>query len=135
MSDNILLEALDTRWGRLRDGWDRARRKNSESAVHDLRVASRRLLAVLDTMESLFDHSGIGDSRRRVKKLLQALSPLRDVQVQAAYVSKLISIYPQLDDFKANLEKKEQRAAKKMRKLLKKPLGLGHAIARSKRHT
>ena len=135
MSDDILLEALDARWRRLRDEWERTRKKNSEDAVHDLRVASRRLLAVLDTLDSLVDDSGIEDNRRRVKKLLQALSPLRDVQVQAAYVSRMVPIYPQLADFKANLDKKEQCAAKKLRKLLKEPLGLGHAIARSKRHT
>jgi CHAD domain-containing protein len=131
---NILLDALNTRWRRLRKEWNRNRSQNSEAAVHDLRVASRRLLAVLDMLESLDGHSGIKESRRRVKKLLQGLSPLRDVQVQSAHISKMLRRYPQLKDFKTSLNKKEQDAAKKMRKLLKKPLDLGPAMTKSKHH-
>jgi len=82
MSDqNILIRALDTRWRRLRKEWDRTRSKYSKDAVHDLRVAARRLIAVLDTLRSLVDDPEIEECRRRVKKSLGALSPLRDVQV------------------------------------------------------
>jgi CHAD domain-containing protein len=134
MSDkNILLDALDTHWRRLRKEWHQNRKKDSEAAVHDLRVASRRLLAVLDTLESLVGDSGIKESRRPVKKLLQSLSSLRDAHVQAAYISKMIRSFPELKPFKNSFDKKQQNRVKKRRKLFAKPLGLGHAITKAKR--
>jgi CHAD domain-containing protein len=130
---NTLLDAVDTHWQQLRKEWHRNRKKNSEGAVHNLRVASRRLLAVLDMLESLVGHSGIKESRRRVKKLLQSLSPVRDAHVQAAYISKMIRSFPELKSFKISLGNKQQDAIKKSCKLFARPLGLGHAITKAKR--
>ena len=61
---NILLQTLDARWQRLRKEWERTRRTNSDEAVHDVRVASRRLIAVLDVLRSLVDDSQIEECRR-----------------------------------------------------------------------
>ena len=129
---NILIRALDTRWRRLRKEWDRTRNKYSEAAVHDLRVASRRLIAVLDTLRSLVDDPEIEECRRRVKKSLGALSPLRDVQVQRLSVSKMARRFPQLKGFQKSLTEKEARAARKVKKLLRKGIKLGRAIAQAK---
>lgn len=46
----ILLEALETRWKKFRAEVKTCRRDFSEKAVHDLRVATRRLLAVFDLL-------------------------------------------------------------------------------------
>ena len=131
---NILLQGLVTGWRQLRKDWRQTRREYSQDAVHDLRVASRRLIAVLDTLGSLVDDPEIQECRRRVKKSLGALSPLRDAQVQSAYISKMERRYPQLKDFQKILNDKEARIARKVQKLLKKGPKLGRAIAKAKRH-
>ena len=112
--DNILVRALDSRWRRLRKEWDRTRNNYSEDAVHDLRVASRRMIAVLDTLRGLADDPEIEECRRRVKKSLGALSPLRDVHVQRLSVSRLARRFPQLKGFANSLAQKEARAARKV---------------------
>ncbi len=132
--ENILLKALDVRWRKLRKEWDRTRRKYSEDAVHDLRIASRRLLAVLETLLDVGKDSEIQDCRRRVKKLLDGLSPLRDLHVQRSNVSTLAHRFPQLESFEKSLADKEDRTARKVKKLLKRSPKLGGAVARARRH-
>ncbi len=130
---NILLRALDTRWRRLRKDWRRARRRFSGRSIHDLRVASRRLIAVLDTLRSMADDPEIQKCRRRIKKSLGALSPLRDVHVQHSYLSKMSRRFPQLERFQKSLSAKEDRIARKVQRLLKKDLKLGRVIDRIKK--
>lgn len=52
-------------------------------AVHDMRVATRRLRAAL----KLFDGAGGRELDRRVKRLQDALGDVRDVQVQLAWLA------------------------------------------------
>jgi len=132
--NNTLLKALDVRWRKLQKEWDRTRKKYSEDSVHDLRVASRRLIAVLETLLEIHKHSDIEDCRKRVKKLLDGLSPLRDIHVQRATVSQMVSPFPQLKDFEKSLADKEGRTAKKVQKLLKRVPKIDNAIVRARRH-
>jgi CHAD domain-containing protein len=132
--ENILLKALDTRWRKLRKESNRARRDNSEEAVHDLRVASRRLIAVLEILRDVHDASAVRDFRRRVKKLLDGLSPLRDVHVQRLRIVAMMDRYPQLKDFEKSLAGKEDRAAGKLTKLLKPISKLDRAATQVRRH-
>ncbi len=131
---NILLTAFDDRWRRFRKEWDRTRRKYSQDSIHDLRVASRRLLAVLDTLRNLLNDSVLQDCRRRVKKSLDTLGPLRDVHVQRTYISTVIDRYPQLEAFERSLASKEDQIARKVQNVLKESPGLGHAMAQARRH-
>jgi len=117
--ENILLTALDDRWRRLRKESNRARRKYSEEAVHDLRVASRRLIAVLEILKKVHNASAVRDFRRRVKKLLDGLSPLRDLHVQRVSISAIVDRYPELKGFEKTLSAKEDKTADKVQKLLK----------------
>ncbi len=130
---SILRRALDDAWRRLRKHWNRARREYCDDAVHDLRVASRRLLAVLDTLRSLVRDPKIEVCRRRVKKSIGALSPLRDVQVLRANVSRMERRYPALKDFQKSLQDKEEQIARRVRKLLEKGPKLGGVIAKAKK--
>jgi CHAD domain-containing protein len=131
---NILLKALDARARKLRKEWDRTRKQYSVDSVHDLRVASRRLIAILETLNEIHKDSDIRDCRRRVKKLLDGLSPLRDLQVQRANVSRMLQRFPQLEDFEKNLADKESRTTRKVQKLLKRAPKLDSSIARARRH-
>jgi CHAD domain-containing protein len=132
---NILLEALDTRWRRLGKDWERTRRKYSDDAVHDLRVSSRRLIAVLDTLRGLVEDPDLEECRRRVKKSLGVLSPLRDVQVQRKYVSDMTARFSQLKSFQKKLKEREDRLAKKVQKHLKKAPRLAAAIAKARKQS
>lgn len=131
---NILLKALDVRWSKLRKEWNRTHRQYSEDAIHDLRVASRRLIAVLETLQDVRDDKEIRDCRSRVKKLLDGLSPLRDLHVQRAYVSTLAQRLPQLESFEKSLADKEDRTARKVQKGLKQTPKLDRAVSRARRH-
>jgi CHAD domain-containing protein len=131
---NILLKALDVRSRKLRKEWDRTRKKYSEDSVHDLRVASRRLIAVLETLNEIHQDSDIRECRRRVKNLLDGLSPLRDLQVQRANVGRMLDRFPQLKDFEKSLADKESRTARKVQKLLRRVPKLDNAITRARRH-
>ena len=95
-------------------------------------MAARRLIALLDTLRSLVDDPEIEECRRRVKKSLGALSPLRDVQVQRLSVSKMARRFRQLKGFQKSLTEKEARAARKVKKLLRKGAKLGRARIESR---
>jgi CHAD domain-containing protein len=131
---NTLLKALDVRWRKLRKESERTQKKYSEASVHDLRVASRRLIAVLETLLEIRNNSAVQDCRKRVKKLLDGLSPLRDLHVQRANISQMASRFPQLTSFENNLADKEARTAKKVQKLLKRAPKLDNAIVKARRH-
>jgi CHAD domain-containing protein len=132
--ENILLKSLDARWRKLREESNRARRKYSEEAVHNLRVASRRLMAVLEILRKVQNASVVRDFRRRIKRLLDGLSPLRDLHVQRVRISAMVDRYPQLKDFEKNLADKENRTAQKVQKLLKQRSKLDREVSQVRRH-
>lgn len=53
------LNSLDTRWKRFHLELKRLPQELSEEAVHDLRVATRRLLALFDLLRSIIPHKRI----------------------------------------------------------------------------
>ena len=54
-----------------------------------MRVRIRRLLALLDLIHTLENSDSIVHLRKRLKKILKQLGPLRDIQVELATVRKL----------------------------------------------
>lgn len=113
----LLLNALDTRWKKYRSELKLCRAEFSEEAVHDVRVAARRLLAFFDLLRSVLPHARIQKIRRALKNQLDELDDLRDTQVLLADVSEYIHEVPDLEVFREYLEKKERkylRAARKM---------------------
>jgi CHAD domain-containing protein len=87
----LLANALDQRWQSCRDQLKRCRQeKLAPDAVHDLRVAIRRLLALLDLLADLPPLPGsLRAVRKPLRRLLDALSRLRDSQVQCQLAAKL----------------------------------------------
>jgi CHAD domain-containing protein len=131
---NTLLKPLDIRWRKFQKEWDRIQKKYSEDSVHGLRISSRRLIAVFETLLEIENDSRIRDCRRLVKKLLDGLSPLRDLHVQRSHVSRMVSRFPQLNSFEKSLADKEMRTAKTVQRLLKRSPKLDNAIVRARRH-
>lgn len=112
----VLSAALSERWLTVVARTEKARSKPTEKAVHDLRVAIRRMLALLDMVKTIVPKSGGGKIRTELKTHLKALSVLRDTQVQIQYVRRLAPDFEILSGFLAGLLEREaaqmKRAAK-----------------------
>jgi CHAD domain-containing protein len=116
---SVLLESLDTRWKKFRAELKACRAEFTEEAVHDLRVAARRLLALFDLLRSVISHKRIQKIRRELKDQLDDLDDLRDTQVLLADISEFIHDTPDLQVFQEALLKEEKKLLRHTRKLLK----------------
>jgi CHAD domain-containing protein len=103
----LLLDSVHERWRTFRTELKRCQKKPSEEAVHDLRVAMRRLMSMLDLLASIHPEGDLRKARRRLKKQLNKFGPLRDVQVQVLSIEKLLPSFPELQEFYAYLVKRE----------------------------
>lgn len=68
-----------------------ARSDPTASAVHDLRVAARRLLYTLDCFSTLLDADRAANFRKRVKSILSAARLVRELDVALELVSEMDS--------------------------------------------
>src|SRR5262249_9736789 len=106
--DDGLLSSFDQTWKNFSGAWKSARTKSSEKAVHDLRVNTRRLIAILELAKAVSGATEIAKLQRRFKKVLKRMGPLRDTQVLLVNLSRI----PQtglVNDFKKALEQRERR--------------------------
>ncbi|HMV28932.1 MAG TPA: CHAD domain-containing protein [Anaerolineales bacterium] len=112
----LLLDALETRWKKFHSELKTCRAEFSEEAVHDLRVATRRLLALFDLLRSILIHNRIQKIRRTLKEQLDDLDDLRDTQVMLADISEFIQDIPSLRVFQERLQKNEKKLLRQTRK-------------------
>ena len=106
--DDSLLSSLDQSWKNFSGAWKSARTKSSEKAIHDLRVNTRRLIAILELAKAVSGDGEIAKLQRRFKKVLKRMGPLRDTQVLLVNLSR-IQQRGLVSDFKKTLEQKERR--------------------------
>jgi len=114
----LLIKALDSRRQKYRQQFNRARADFSEEAVHDLRVATRRILALLDLLRLLAPELPLKPIRRELKAQLDSLDRLRDTQVMLVEVRERVQNLPSLAPFQTYLEHEEQLALAEARKSL-----------------
>lgn len=112
----VLVDSLDTRWKRFHLELKNCRKNFSEEAVHDLRVATRRLLALFDLLRSIIPHKRIQKIRRELKDHLDDLDELRDIQVLLADVSEFINDVPELAAAQERWLHEEKRLMRSTRK-------------------
>ena len=86
----------------------RCQKKFSESAVHELRIETRRLLAMLDLLDALRVRDSLKKTRKVFKKRLDAFDELRDTHVQLALLKPLCSDFPEAREFDLWLRRREQ---------------------------
>jgi CHAD domain-containing protein len=115
----LLLDSLNTRWDTYQAELKTCRREFSEEAVHDFRVAARRLLSSLDLLRSVMQDPRIQKIRRILKDQLDNLDDLRDVQVLLADISEIIHETPALHPFQEYLQRKEKKLLRAARKEIK----------------
>jgi len=117
-SGNILLKAFDQRWEDYRSQVKTCRREFSEAAVHDVRVAARRFLAVLDIFRMLDPQPRVQKVRELLKQQLDDLDELRDVQVMLVHIDESAQRLPELGLFQQHLQRREKRLLRSARKQL-----------------
>jgi CHAD domain-containing protein len=89
----FLMRAVEGRWHRLAAEVERNRRRCTEPGIHDLRVATRRLLAVLDLADAVLPGEVSPRTRRILRRNLKAFSPLRDCHVRILMLRGLMRRY------------------------------------------
>jgi len=108
LADHLAESVRSTR-RRYRRRLELCQEKFSEKAVHDLRVETRRLLALLDLLCALRFDDSLADLRKAFKKRLEALGDLRDTQVQRQLLKPLWEKFPEARPFKKYLRKCEEQ--------------------------
>lgn len=104
--------SLQKQWKRYRKELKRCQRKFSEKAVHNSRVAARRLLANLELLEGFLRPELVRQAQGRIKEHLDVFDDLRDTQVQLDAVTGLQPIFPIARQFCDWLQKREARFRK-----------------------
>jgi len=112
----VVASAVRTHWKRTRDELMKVCAPRVGLEVHDLRVALRRLLAALELAECL-DVRVPAKTAKALERLLSALSPLRDLEVQKQTLERLGENQPELLKI---AERLEQRRAVLSRRVLQK---------------
>jgi CHAD domain-containing protein len=107
-----LAAALEERWKVYRKELRRCQKEYSEDAVHELRVATRRLLAQLTLLGCVVPSASLEKARRILKRRLAALGDLRDTQVQLGFVVQRKTGFPELAPLGDWLRQRERRFAK-----------------------
>jgi len=116
---SLLIETLENCWKTYRSELKRCQKEASEEAIHDLRVATRRLLALVDTLRVISPHPRLQKLRRTFKNQLDSLDDLRDTQVMLIEVSEEVDTLPELALFQKYLTKRETRLLKSTAKSIR----------------
>jgi CHAD domain-containing protein len=105
----ILAAALDNRWESYRERLRQRQDKFSEEAVHELRVATRRLLAQFILLSCVAPSAALEKARRLLKRRLATLGDLRDAQVQRLFIEEKAAGFPELALLHGWLQRRERR--------------------------
>jgi len=117
---HVLIDSLEQRWRKYLKELRRSKRTFSEEAIHDLRVATRRLISTLMMIELLIPDERVERMRRRLKRLFDACSPLRDTQVQLLALQPQVATYPELETLLTMLKVRERNLIRTIGKKARK---------------
>jgi len=116
---DFLRKIYKTRWRTYRGELERCQAEPTEEAVHDLRVATRRLLALIDLLRAITPNPRLQKLRRTLKEQLDAMDDLRDTQVMLVETSESLNELPELEPFQKYLQKRERRLLHSTAKAIK----------------
>ncbi len=115
----LLIQAVETRWENYRSELKNCRGEFTEDAVHDLRVATRRILALIQLLNSISPRPRLKKMTRAFKEQLDEFDDLRDTQVILGELSGILQELPQLDDFEQHLRFHEEKMLDDLQRKLK----------------
>ena len=106
--NGLLLDTFDSRWRDLRAARKACRKHFSPEAVHDLRVASRRLLALAELLRTAAPDAPVKRLRKALKAQLRAFDALRDTQVMRQALAGSVAAHPALKPVLRRLARHER---------------------------
>lgn len=115
-----LCDVVKTMRRRYRKRLDRCQVEFSETSVHDLRIETRRMLALLDLLRALHFKDSLRKTRKIFKRRLDAFDELRDTQVQLLLLKPLRRDFPEARDFDLVLRRREKRLIGELRREIKR---------------
>src|SRR6266480_1229378 len=115
-----LAGALKKQWKRYRKELKRCQNKFSEKAIHDSRVETRRLLAIVELLCGFLPAGRVKKIECALKEHLDSFDDLRDIQVQLQPAGKMRRKFAAARRFHDYLVKREERFARRTRKRIKK---------------
>lgn len=111
-----LAASLKQQWKRYRKELKRCQKKFSEKAVHETRIATRRLLSLVELLGPFLSATNAEAVRERLKRHLDTFDDLRDTHVQLLAVASLRRPFPAARPFHAYLRDREDRLTRRARK-------------------
>lgn len=93
------------------------RDSSDENAIHDLRVATRRLTAMVRTCEEIFPEKETRLFIKKTRRLMKCMGDVRDSQLKLAEVEKMRKVFRQLAPLLEDLQKEKKRSEKTLIKM------------------
>ena len=113
-------------WRSYRRAFKRCQQKLSRATVHQLRVETRRLLALVDLFDPLLAADAADKGSRLFKQPFKTSGRLRDAQVMLGDVEQRLRRFPEAKRFKKELLRREKNLGwqleRKLRRTRLKPL-------------
>ncbi len=109
-----LIAMVEKRADEFLDELSRARHRISSKTVHDLRVASRRALAITRMSEICLDKTNRGEKlKKEIREVMKLMSKLRDIHIQKEYIAEMLVVFKQLAPYYQALRMQEKKLLKK----------------------
>ena len=119
-------------WGRYRKAFKCCQRDFSENSVHELRVETRRMLALGTLFRAIWRNDRLGKIERCLKRLFKRFSRLRDTHVELIFIEEAQECFPELAGFHKALAKREVRLTRRLEASVDKfPLRRLHKLVRA----
>src|SRR5688572_26408357 len=132
--DDFLRRAFRKQCCRYRKAFKRCQRDFSENSVHELRVETRRMLALGTLLRAMWQDDRLAEIERCLKRMFKRLSRLRDTHVQLMFVEEAQERFPELAKFHKALAKREVRLTRRVEACVEKfPLRQLQKLVRSVR--
>jgi len=113
-----LRETLLSRWKSYQERLEECQKKPTVESIHQLRVASRRLISQFVLLSQILPIRNGEKARKILKRQLESLGALRDTQVQQIFIKRQVVRFPDLAGVLNRLERSEaflvKRASRKI---------------------
>lgn len=105
--DDLLVKRLDVYWENFNRQLAACQENTSFESVHDIRVATRRLLTLFELLQISTPIEQIAGMQTDLKLLRAHFDELRDTQVMISEMAALTTTIPEIEPFLAYLHKRE----------------------------
>lgn len=112
--ESWLAQTTSARWKVFRARLKGCREKPSTGSVHELRVATRRLISQVTLLQALFPGAKTAWILRFLKKQVKLLGGLRDHHVQTHFIRERLTRFPEVRVLERHLARREGKLAKKI---------------------